>query len=232
MHFDHDWDAAESGFKKAMALDPGYAMAYCYYASYLTAFKKFDQAKIYREKALELDPLSTAVLLEECLELYFERKYDQVITHCEQLLQKDPLLLLAYIPLAAAYINRQDYDKALETLSWASVKTAGHHIIVAALGYAYALSGRTEDAENMVELLIERSEDEYISPFWLAVTYVGLDNHDEAIKCLERAYDERDGAIFYLDVIPVFDPLRGDERFGELLGRIGFSRSKIVSLKK
>ncbi len=212
MHYEHDWQAAERGFKKAMELDPGYPMAYCYYASFLTAHKRFIEAKKYRKKALELDPLSTAVLLEEGLELYFERNYAQTIIHCEQLVKTDPLLVLAYIPLAGAYVNQSNHEKSLEILSWASVFSKGNPIIVAALGYAYAQSGRTEDAQNMIELLIERSENEYVSPFWLAVAYVGLDNHDEAIKCLERAYEERDGAIIYLDVIPVFDPLRADER--------------------
>ena len=112
-------------------------------------------------------------------------------------------------------------------LSWASVFSKGNPIIVAALGYAYALSGREEDAENMVELLNERSADEYVSPFWLAVTHVGLKNQEEAIKCLERAYEERDGAIIYLDVIPVFDPLRSDARFSELLRKIGFAAAQV-----
>jgi tetratricopeptide (TPR) repeat protein len=163
---------------------------------------------------------STAILLEKRLELYFERNYTQSITHCEALVKIDPLLVLAYI-------NQANYDKTLEMLSWASVFSKGNPIIVAALGYAYALSGRVEDAENMVELLIERSEEEYVSPFWLAVAYVGLENHDSAIKCLEQAYEERDGAMIYLDVIPVFDPLRGDERFGELLGKIGFGGPQV-----
>jgi adenylate cyclase len=227
IHYEHDWHAAERGFKKAMELDPGYPMAYCYYASFLTAQKRFSEAKDYRQKALELDPLSTAILLEKGLELYFERNFAQAIMHCEALVKIDPLLVLAYIPLAGAYINQEKYDKTLEMLSWASVFSKGNPIIVAALGYAYALSGRTEDAQNMVELLIERSQNEYVSPFWLAVTYVGLNNHEEAIKCLEQAYEERDGAIIYLDVIPVFDPLRGDERFGELLGKIGFGRPQV-----
>jgi tetratricopeptide (TPR) repeat protein len=231
MHYEHDWQAAESGFKQAMELDPGYPMAYCFYASYLTALKRFDEARSFLKKALELDPLSNAILLEEGLELYFERKFDQTILHCDQLVKRDPLLVLAYIPLAGAYINTNQFNQAQELLSWASVFSQGNPIIVAALGYAYAKSGRLEDAQNMVELLIEKSADEYVSPFWLAVTYVGLNNFDEAMRCLQLAYDERDGAIIYLDVIPVFDPLREDPRFNDLLHKIGFRPGRISANK-
>jgi serine/threonine protein kinase/TolB-like protein/Flp pilus assembly protein TadD len=231
MHYDLNWQEAEREFKKAMELDPGYPMAYCFYASYLTALKRFEDAKKYMKNARELDPLSTAILLEEGLDLYFERDYDQTIIQCQKILQMDPLLILAYIPLAGAYIQKSNYNEALKILSRASLFSKGNPVIVAAIGYTYALAGRQEDAHNMVELLIEKSEEEYVSPFWMAVVYVGLNNYKQAMLWLERAYEDRDGAIIYLDVIPIFDPLRSDQRFINLLKKIGFNSNNISYLK-
>ena len=175
------------------------------------------------KNARELDPLSTAILLEEGLNLYFERKYDQTIIQCQKILQMDPMLILAYIPLAGAYIQKSNYNETLKILSRASLFSKGNPVIVAAIGYTYALAGRQEDAYNMVELLIEKSEEEYVSPFWMAVVYVGLNNHELSMHWLEQAYEDRDGAIIYLYVIPIFDPLRSDQRFINLLKKIGFS---------
>ena len=73
MHYDWNWQDAEIGFKKAIELDPSYAMAYSLYASYLTILKRSDEAKVFREKARGLDPICPAILLNESLELYFEK---------------------------------------------------------------------------------------------------------------------------------------------------------------
>lgn len=221
MHYDWNWESAEMGFKKAIELDPGYAMAYSLYASYLTILKRSDEAKIFREKARELDPICSAILLNEGLELYFEKKYDQTINHCQNLLKMDPFLILAYIPLCGAYVQKSMYDEAIEMLSRASLLSKGNHVVVAALGYVYSISGNNEDAENMLELLLEKSEEEYVSPFWIAVVYAGLGAKDESLNWLEKACKQRDGSLVFLDVIPIFEHLHSDPRFVNILTQMG-----------
>jgi len=221
MHYDWNWQNAEMGFKKAIELDPGYAMAYSLYASYLTILKRSDEAKIFRDKARELDPVNTAILLDEGLELYFEKDYDRTIDHCQKLLKMDPFLILAYIPLCGAYIQNSRYDEAIEMLSKASLLSKGNSVVVAALGYVYSISGNDEDAENMLELLLEKSKEEYVSPFWIAVAYTGLDNKDKSINWLEKACEQRDGSLVYIDVIPIFEHLHSDPKFINILNQMG-----------
>jgi TolB-like protein/Tfp pilus assembly protein PilF len=221
MHYDWNWQSAEIGFKKAIELDPGYAMAYSLYSSYLTILKRPREAKIFRDKARELDPVCPAILLNEGLELYFEKEYDKTISHCQNLLKMDPFLILAYIPLSGAYIQNSKYDEAIETLSRASLLSKGNSVIIAALAYVYSVSGNDEDAKNMIELLLEKSEEEYISPFWIAVAHAGLGEKDKTLAWLEKALSIKDGSLVFLKVIPIFEHLHSEPRFVNILIEMG-----------
>jgi serine/threonine protein kinase/TolB-like protein len=221
MHYDWKWEEAEAGFKKAIQLDPSYAMAYSLYASLLTSLKRSDEAKLYRDKASELDPVCPAILLNESLELYFEKEYDQTIIHCTNLLELDPFLILAYIPLSGAYAEKSMYEVAIERLINAQFLSKGHPTIMAITGYIHAVSGKKEEAADLLEILLEKSQEEYIGPFWIAVLYTGLGDSDNTFTWLEKAFEQKDGVLVYLNVIPIFDDLRSDPRFISLLSRMG-----------
>jgi len=224
MHYDWNWKGAEVGFKKAIELDPGYAMAYSLYSSYLTILKRPHEAKIFRDKARELDPICPAILLNEGLELYFEKKYDKTISHCQNLLKIDPFLILAYIPLSGAYIQNSMYNEAIEILSKASLLSKGSSIVIAALAYVYSISGSNEYAENMIELLLEKSEEEYVSPFWIAVAHAGLGEKDKTLTWLEKAFNIKDGSLVFLEVIPIFEHLHSEPRFVNILTKMGLGK--------
>jgi TolB-like protein/serine/threonine protein kinase/Flp pilus assembly protein TadD len=221
MHYDWNWQDAENGFKKAIKLDPSYAMAYSLYASYLTILKRSDEAKVFREKARELDPISPAILLNESLELYFEKKYDQTIIHCQKLLELDPFLILAYIPLSGAYVEKSKYDVAIEKLINAQFLSQGHPTIMSITGYVHAVSGKKDEARDLLEILLEKSHEEYIGPFWIAVLYAGLGKNDQTLTWLEKSCEQRDGILVYLDVIPIFEHLHSDPRFINILTQMG-----------
>jgi len=221
MHYDWNWQDAETGFKRAIELDPGYAMAYSLYASYLTALKRSEEATIFREKARDLDPDCSAILLNESLELYFEKKYDQTIIHCQKLLELDPFLILAYIPLCGAYVEKSMYDEAIEKLISAQYLSKGHSTVMAITGYVHAVSGKKDEARDLLEILLEKSQEEYIGPFWIAVLYAGLGENDQALTWLEKSCEQRDGILVYLDVIPIFEYLHADPRFVNILTQMG-----------
>jgi TolB-like protein/class 3 adenylate cyclase len=221
MHYDWDWERAEIEFKRAIELNPKYAIAHSVYAQYLTSLKRFDEAKIYRKRAKELDPLSIAARLDEAFELFIAANDDKTIEHCQQLIQENPHLGLAYIPIAGSYIEKSMFQDAIELLSTASMLCGGHHAIVAAYGYAYAVSGRQDDALSMIEILLERSQEEYISPFWIAVVYTGLGDKKNAFIWLDNSYKQRDASLVFLDVLPIFKSLRSDPRYTKLIRNIG-----------
>ena len=221
MHYDWNWGDAEIGFKRAIELDPSYAMAYSLYASYLTILKRSNEAKVFRKKARGLDPICPAILLNEGLELYFENEYDKTISHCQKLIKMDPFLILAYIPLSGAYIQKSMYIEAIEILSKASLLSKGSSVVIAALAYVYSMSGNNEDAQNMIELLLEKSEEEYVSPFWIAVAHAGLGEKDKTLTWLEKAFSIKDGSLVFLEVIPIFKHLHSDPRFINILTQMG-----------
>ena len=228
-YYEWDWALTETEFKRAISLNPNYAQAYSWYAMYLTLMGRFDEASEARKTALELDPFSGVLNADIGLELYFERKYDESIKQIEKTLKIDPVLgVLTYLPLGSAYIQKSMFTDAIHTfsqMSWAfsGIISQGHPIPIAALGYGYAASGEKEDAENMVELLLEKSAEEYVSPFWIAAVYTGLGEKNKAFNWLEKAYHEKDCYMVFLKVIPIFDSLRSDQRFIALLKKMDFN---------
>lgn len=218
---DWDWAGAEKEFKKAISLNSGYMLAYNWYALFLTAMGSFEEASFLRKKCLELDPLSPVVYADYGLELYFEKKYDLAIEQNLKALELDPLFHAAYITLGGAYIKQTRYAEAIATFSKASMFSKGHAVPTAALGYAYAASGRSEDALMVLELLQEQSKEKYVSPYWNAVIYTALNDREKAIKWLQSAYEEKDGSMVFLKVMPVFENLHNDPRFTKLVNKMG-----------
>jgi adenylate cyclase len=223
MYTDWDWDGAEKEFKKAIELNRGYAFCYVWYGLYLTVMGRFDEATRISNQATKLDPFSQVIMANKGLESYFKREYDIAIEQNLKILELNPLFHAAYVTLGGAYIQKAMYQDAITTFSKASMFSKGHPIPVAGLGYAYAISGRKEDALMMLELLLERTAEEYVSPYWIAVLYSGLENNDEAFKWLENGYEEKDGNMVYLKVMPILDNLRSDYRFISLLKKMKLS---------
>ena len=226
---DWNWFRAEEEFKHALRLNQNLVQTYSWYSLYLTFTGRFAEAEKMRERALQLDPFSVVLNADIGLALYLERKYDRAIEQNLKTLQMDPGLgALAHFPLGAAYLKKSRYSEAIESFSQMSRKLTGiiptgHQIPIATLGYGYAYFGKEDRAEDMLELLMDKAKEEYVSPFWLAVLHTSLGQHDQALDWLEKAVDERDGFLVYLKVIPVFDPLRSQNRFISILQKIGLS---------
>ena len=228
MNYDWEWSAAEKELKLAIALNPNFPAARCWYAFLLTVTGHFQEAALVRNKAMELDPLSPVVNADNGLTLYFARRYDEAIEQYLKTLEIDPTFILANIPLAGAYEQKKMYPEAIDKLqiltvglSYASIR---HPIPILALGYVYAVSGRTDDALNMLELVEEMSKSQYVSPYWMGVISIGLGRKDQTLAWLEKAFKEHDGSMVYLNVDPVFDSIRSEPRFIELLKKMGLAQ--------
>lgn len=225
MNYDWDWNLAEKELKRAIEINPNFATARSWYAYLLTVTGRFEEATVVRKKALELDPLSPVINADMGLTLYFARKYDEAVQQYIKTLEIDPTFVIANIPLAGAYVQKGLYNEAIAAIqqvtvgmSYASVR---HPIPIAALGNAYAASGRKDDAQNMLELLEEMSETQYVSPYWMGVLVAGLGRKDQALSWLAKGIEQHDGSMILLKVDPVFDNIRSSPRFVALLKRIG-----------
>jgi serine/threonine-protein kinase len=221
-HYDWDWPTVEREFVRAIALAPNSAQAHSWYALFLSVTGRSADALEESHRAQELDPFSAVIRIDAGLVSYFSRQYDTAMQQFLQALQLDPTFVMANIPLGGTYVQKKMYQEAIgafQQLSMAAsfVNSKAHPIPIAALAYVYGVSGRKEDAATMIELLEEKCKEEYVSPYWMSIAYLGAGHSTEALAWLEKAYKEKDGSMLFLNIDPVFDSIRSDERFMKLL---------------
>ncbi|MCI0525947.1 MAG: tetratricopeptide repeat protein, partial [Nitrospira sp.] len=194
---DWDWSGAESAFKQALERNPNYAPVHQWYTWYLSAMGRHDEAIAEIQKALELDPLSLIINRDVGLTLYFARRYDPAIEQYRKTLEMDPNFNVAYWGLGLAYLQKKMYEEAIPAFQKA--RSPG------VLGYAYALSGKKDEAQKVLSHLKEQLKQRYVQSYFLAVIYAGLDEKDQAFQWLQKAYEERSPYLIWLQVDPLYD---------------------------
>jgi TolB-like protein/DNA-binding winged helix-turn-helix (wHTH) protein/Tfp pilus assembly protein PilF len=221
-NYDWDWAGAEAGFKKAMEMDPTYATAYQRYSLYLIALGKFDQSFDAIKKARDLDPLSISINASFGWRLYLAREYDRSIAQLRDTLEMDPNYEWAHLTLGQAYAQKAEYNQAIEDLGRAVELSNSSPLTLSALAHAYALSGNHAEALKMLAQLHSLSKKQYVSPFYIAVVYLGLGKNELAMDWLEKAYTDRSNGLVFLKVEPELDPLRSNPRFLALQAKLNF----------
>jgi tetratricopeptide (TPR) repeat protein len=220
---DWDWGGAESAFRRAIELSPGYASAHHFLSLVLSALGRVDAAVASIRRARELDPLSLIIGTAVGRVHHFARQYDTAIEECRKTLEMDPAFAGAHLDLGLALLQKSMFSEAIGELSQALTLSAGRSIALAVLGYAYALAGDRAAGLQMLDQLHDRARRYDISSLHMAYVHIGLGNVDRAFEWLEKSYQERAGLLVFLKVEPIFDPLRSDPRFAELLRRLQFS---------
>jgi len=218
--WDRDRVEAEREFQLAIKHKPTYAPAHQWYSSYLAALERFDEAIAEAKRTSELEPLSFIASSHLGWILYLSGRNDEAIAQCTKILNLDPHSFPARRYLGLAYEQKGMYPQAIEEFQ-KGVKLSGSPLMLALLGHAYAASGKTAQARQVLTDLHELETRRYVSPYTVAAIYTGLGEKDQAFKWLERAYEERDVWLMNLKVDPVFAKLRSDKRFQDLLTRAG-----------
>jgi tetratricopeptide (TPR) repeat protein len=222
--WDRDRVEAEREFQLAIKHKPTYAPAHQWYSSYLVALERFDEAIAEAKRTSELEPLSFTASSHLGWILYLSGRNDEAIAQCTRILSLEPNSFPARRYLGLAYEQKGMYPQAIEEFQ-KGLKVSGSPLILALLGHAYAASGRTKEARQVISDLHDLSESRearrYVSPYTVAAIYAGLGDKDQAFKWLEQAYEERDVWLMNLKVDPVFAKLRSDKRFQDLLTRAG-----------
>lgn len=219
-HYDWDWPGAEREYKRAIRLNPSYASAYQWYATYLAVMGRSDEAARQDARALELDPLSPLISTAVGLHLYYARQYRQAIDQHRKALELEPEFALARLNLGRAYLGAGMFPEAVAELEKAVRLSDRSPAMLAALAQAYGLAGQTERAQELLKEMVARSKTTYVSPFDIALVYIGLRDKDQAFAWLQKAYEEHCPALVYLRLHPWADGLRSDPRFQDLLGRL------------
>jgi TolB-like protein/DNA-binding winged helix-turn-helix (wHTH) protein/Tfp pilus assembly protein PilF len=219
--FDWDWRAADREFRRAIELNPSYATAHQWYAWHLVILGHDDEAVAELRKAENLDPLSLIIRADTADALLIAGYPDGSIQESQKAIAMDPYFALAHYELGQAFIQKQMYSEAIAELQKAITFSGGSTACTSTLAYAFAVSGRRKEATKTVGDLKNRPNLVSNAPE-IALIYVGLDEKDEAISWLEKAYDERFNPSILMR--PTFDPIRPDPRFQDLLHRIGLGR--------
>jgi TolB-like protein/DNA-binding winged helix-turn-helix (wHTH) protein/Tfp pilus assembly protein PilF len=221
-NYDWDWAGAAEGFKRAIQLDPSYATAYQRYSLYSIAMGRFDDSLEQIKKARDLEPLSISINASFGWRLYLAREYDRSIAQLRDTLEMDPSYGWAHLTLGQAYEQKGQYDLALQELQRAVEISHSSPLMVSALAHAYALSGNQSEARKLLAQLDAQSKKQYVSPFYVAIVYLGLGKNELAMNWLQKAYADRSNGLVFLKVEPELDPLRSDPRFISLLRKLNF----------
>ena len=214
--FDWDWASAEREFRRAIELNPGYATAHHWYAWHLSEMGRNREAIAEMRKAQNLDPLSLIISADVAEILLVAHSYDQAIEQSRKTIDMDPNFAVAHYELGQALVQKHMYKEAIAELQKAIELSGGSTTCTSNLAFAYAASGRRKEAVKILSDLKNRSKQNASE---IALMYVGLDEKDQAMTWLEKAYEERFNPSILLR--PAFDPLRSDPRFQNLVRRIG-----------
>ncbi len=218
--YERDWLAAEAEFKLAIELSPNYAPAHNFYANFLKAMGRFDEALSEAKRAEELDPLDLAINTGVGHVLYLSRNYDKAIEQYGKTLELDPNFAQAHLWFGRPYLQKGMYKEAIHELQKAVALSAESTMALATLGHAYASAGNRSGALLLLDKLKRRSKSQYVPSYWIATIYNGLGDKDKAFAWLERAYLERSSWLSWVKVEPRFDLLHSDPRFLSLLKRM------------
>ncbi|MGI8771212.1 MAG: winged helix-turn-helix domain-containing tetratricopeptide repeat protein [Acidobacteriaceae bacterium] len=216
---DWDWAAAEAEAKRAVELNPGESVTHAHFADFVSIRGRHSEAIAAFSRVLELDPISRVYIGHFGLILYRARRYDESIAQCQRALEIDPQYTNALWFLALSLEQKGELPASIAKLEKAVSLSHGPHYR-ALLGRAYALAGERTKAINILDELQALFRQRYVSPFDIAVAHVGLGDETSTFQWLEDACQQRVFRIIEL-LFPMFDSLRADPRWQDLVRRIG-----------
>lgn len=217
---DWNWEESEREFKLAMAADPSDPTAHFWYSNRLLAMGRFDEG--YREMAIarRLDPMSLAIRISEGAEFYLTRQYDAALGACDRILEIEPNYAEAYLYRGLSLEQKGKWKEALADLETAK-RLDDSPPSDAMLGEAYALTGDKTRARQILSELQVLAKRDHVSPLYPAIIHTGLGDKDLAFSELVAAVEERDSNVLALKFDAIYDPLRSDPRFADLVRRVG-----------
>ena len=219
--YDWDWQSAEKEFKRAIEISPNDSEVRQYYSYHLSAMGRYDESLAQMKQALELDPLSLEKNAGIGEIYYFRRDYDQALEHYRTALEMDAGSGFLQWAIGNVYARKGMYADAIAAYEKSIPLSGDSPDEPLSLAHVLALSGKQQEARSILESIQQRSARQYISPAAIAVIYGALGDKPQAFSYLEKAYERRDMLLVLLTVDPMFDGLRADPRFTDLVRRVG-----------
>jgi tetratricopeptide (TPR) repeat protein len=217
--YNWDWSAAEKNFQRAIELKPNSPEAHQFYADYLIATGRMDEALTEIERARDLDPLSTLPDSIVAYHLFVARRFEGVIEHCRKMLSIDPSFLLQVHLWRALHQKNLLNEAFVEGKKLFMVFVSRE--VADVMECVYAESGYAAAMRAAVQKLAELSTQRYVSPYLIATLCSQTEDDDETLRWLEKAYEERDQRIYITGIDPGWDRVRSSPRFTALLKKVG-----------
>jgi adenylate cyclase len=218
--YEWDWAGAETEYRRAIELNPGYASTHHWYGWYLALLGRLNEAIAEIKQASEFDPLSLEINTDLGLSFLFARQYDRAIEQFEKAMEMDPNFIWTHFFMGWAYEQKGAYEEAISEYQRAA-QLDDSPLILAALGHTYVMAGRRDEALNVLAEMKELSEHRHVSSYHFAIIHAALDEKPGAFEYLEKSYAAREEALVWLKVDPRLDTLRTDPRFIALQRRVG-----------
>jgi TolB-like protein/Tfp pilus assembly protein PilF len=220
-YYDLDFVRAAREYQRAIELNPNYPTAHQWYgSSALTALGRFDEAIAEVKRAIALDPLSLVINADLGNSYYRARRYDEAIKQLRKTVDLDPGFYYAHWNLGSALAANGDLAGAIEEYEKARSLNDDPSML-GLLGNAYAAAGKKAEAIKIHDELEALSKQRYVSDYSFAIVNLGLGYRDEALRRLQRSYQDRAGdSLRFIRVDPLLDPLRLDPRFEALSEKI------------
>jgi serine/threonine protein kinase/Tfp pilus assembly protein PilF len=220
MWYDRDWAASERYFLKALELKPEYPEAHLWYGNLLFCMGRMDDSVREMRRGTELEPEEPAPPVHIAWALYFARRFDESIAVLRSVVASDPEFTLSHLWLAHGYLAKEMWVEAIGAINKYN-ELAGEPVIgLSVLGWAYAHSGRADEARKILERLDGFPKERYVGPLFRGLVWQALGEREKALDLLEQAYEGKESTLAFIKVWPMIDPLRAVPRFQALLRKM------------
>lgn len=220
-YYEWDWAAAEQEFRASIARNPNYEIGYDWYGYYLTAMRRYEEARIILKKAEELDPLSVPISTDMGFSSYYGGNYDQAISQLKESLKKNPKFALAHLWLGRSYEAKNMYQEAIFEYKKALETTSDWPVALAAIGHVYGESGNKKSAQQILDTLASVSSKRFVTAYGVALVYAGFGKKEQAFAWLNKAFVERSNWLVWLKSDPRWATIKSDKRYAEMVNKVG-----------
>jgi TolB-like protein/DNA-binding SARP family transcriptional activator/Flp pilus assembly protein TadD len=221
--YDRDRAGAERAYRTAILLNPAYATARQWLAIHLADEGRHEEAAAEMERARRLDPLSRIINSAVGAIRYFARDYPSAIAEYRAVVDQAPDFALGWALMGRVYLVQGSLDSAVATLERSVRLSGGDPSYQAVYAAALAASNRLVEARTLAESVRDTQPEGYVPYCELASAFIYLGDFESALALFERGFEERDPAIKHIAVEPLYDRIRGHQRFQQLLRRAGLA---------
>jgi len=218
LFYEWDWASCEREFKNNVKFNNNNAIFHQLYSYYFEAIGKPEQAIAEMKRSMEIDPLSVVINSDLAVAYNQARQYDAAISQFKKTIELESHWGFVHTQLGSVYLQKGMIAEALQEMEKAEPLEPNAEVL-GRVGHAHAVAGNRKEAEKRLEELMKLSKEKYVPPIGAAFIYIGLGDKDKAFEWLEKAYEERSGWFVWIND-PIFDSIRSDPRFTDLLRRL------------